>query len=108
MSQTDVTHQEIIKESEYFNVMARVRPFLHKERGKCRCVYPKTQNEFEILYRDDTINVKLDRIFSEESTQHEIFQYFQSTIELFLKGVNITILAYGHTGSGIFHKKQKL
>ena len=46
---------------------------------------------------------ELDKVFPPTSTQIEVYKYFQNCIELFLKGINITFLAYGHTGSGKTH-----
>ena len=41
-----------------------------------------------------------DRVFSEESTQEEIYQHVSTHVRATVNGYNTTIFAYGSTGSG--------
>ena len=41
-----------------------------------------------------------DRIFKEDSSQSQVFDFVQSNVDGVLEGINATIFAYGQTGSG--------
>ena len=41
-----------------------------------------------------------DRVFSEESTQQDVFDEVRDVVQSALDGFNVCILAYGQTGSG--------
>ena len=41
-----------------------------------------------------------DRVFDEETTQHGIWDYLSESVTSFVKGYNVSILAYGQSGSG--------
>jgi hypothetical protein len=41
-----------------------------------------------------------DRVFDEETTQPRIWEYLQDSVDSFLQGYNVSILAYGQSGSG--------
>jgi chromosome segregation ATPase len=44
-----------------------------------------------------------DRVFAEDTTQKGIWDYLQDSVESFLQGYNVSILAYGQSGSGKSH-----
>ncbi|KPI38365.1 Kinesin-like protein BC2 [Cyphellophora attinorum] len=44
-----------------------------------------------------------DRVFGEETTQKGVWDYLQDSVESFLQGYNVSILAYGQSGSGKSH-----
>ncbi|KAI1611011.1 hypothetical protein EDD36DRAFT_309744 [Exophiala viscosa] len=41
-----------------------------------------------------------DRVFGEDTTQIGVWDYLQDSVESFLQGYNVSILAYGQSGSG--------
>ena len=41
-----------------------------------------------------------DRVFGEETTQQSVWEYLQESVDSFLQGYNVSILAYGQSGSG--------
>lgn len=41
-----------------------------------------------------------DRVFGEDTTQEGIWDYVNESIEAFLQGYNVSVLAYGQSGSG--------
>ena len=94
--------------NEYFNVFSRVRPFLLKEKQKTRCINTTSDSEFSMEYRDEHFNIKLDRVFGETANQLDLFNHIQPALQLFAEGVNVTLLAYGHTGSGIDQLPKKI
>ena len=44
-----------------------------------------------------------DRVFGEDTTQKGVWDYLQDSVESFLQGYNVSILAYGQSGSGKSH-----
>lgn len=41
-----------------------------------------------------------DRVFAEDSHQKAVWDYLQDGVDSFLQGYNVSILAYGQSGSG--------
>lgn len=41
-----------------------------------------------------------DRVFGEDTTQEGVWEYLQDSVNSFLQGYNVSILAYGQSGSG--------
>ena len=41
-----------------------------------------------------------DRVFDEQTTQEGIWEYVSDSVSSFVKGYNVSILAYGQSGSG--------
>jgi len=41
-----------------------------------------------------------DRVFGEDTTQIGVWDYLQDGVDSFLQGYNVSILAYGQSGSG--------
>ena len=41
-----------------------------------------------------------DRVFGEEVNQEGIWQYVNESVEAFVQGYNVSLLAYGQSGSG--------
>ncbi|EGG24817.1 kinesin-1 [Cavenderia fasciculata] len=88
-------------------VMARFRPLNSKEKADtsspCIAQFPE---ETQLVvngtgpHRDQSIPFTFDRVFPPETTQEDIFQQLQSTIDDILNGYNGTILCYGQTSSG--------
>lgn len=41
-----------------------------------------------------------DRVFGQDTTQQSIWDYLQDSVDSFLQGYNVSILAYGQSGAG--------
>lgn len=41
-----------------------------------------------------------DRVFGEDTTQQSVWDYLHESVDSFLQGYNVSILAYGQSGSG--------
>lgn len=41
-----------------------------------------------------------DRVFGEDTAQQGVWDYLQDSVDSFLQGYNVSILAYGQSGSG--------
>lgn len=41
-----------------------------------------------------------DRVFGQDTTQVGVWDYLQDSVDSFLQGYNVSILAYGQSGSG--------
>lgn len=41
-----------------------------------------------------------DRVFSQDTTQEGVWEYLQESVESFLQGYNVSLLAYGQSGAG--------
>jgi kinesin family protein 4/21/27 len=41
-----------------------------------------------------------DRVFGEDVTQEGVWEYVQESVNAFLQGYNVSVLAYGQSGSG--------
>jgi hypothetical protein len=41
-----------------------------------------------------------DRVFGEAATQNAVWDYLQDSVDSFLQGYNVSLLAYGQSGAG--------
>ncbi|KIW90712.1 uncharacterized protein Z519_08495 [Cladophialophora bantiana CBS 173.52] len=41
-----------------------------------------------------------DRVFGEDTTQKDVWEYLQDSVDSFLQGYNVSLLAYGQSGAG--------
>lgn len=41
-----------------------------------------------------------DRVFGEDIHQEGVFEYIQESVNAFVQGYNVSVLAYGQSGSG--------
>ena len=41
-----------------------------------------------------------DRVFGEDVTQKAVWDYLQDSVDSFLQGYNVSLLAYGQSGAG--------
>lgn len=108
--------------SENIRVCARFRPRSEKEKSltkdkvlnyeidrgdtsvSFRGVGPNITQSNRGGGRDDKISFNLDRIYKEESTQDEVFEWISNNIvKHCFEGYNGTIFAYGQTSSGKTH-----
>jgi DNA replication protein DnaC len=44
-----------------------------------------------------------DRVFSQDTSQAEVFEYVQDSVQQVTQGYNCTVFAYGQTGTGKTH-----
>lgn len=95
------------QEIETVRVVVRVRPMSKKEliENHQQVVHTERDNSVIVLSKPKTIDkattFTFNRIFTEDSTQLEIYKYAAFPIvEKVLKGYNGTIFAYGQTGTG--------
>ena len=41
-----------------------------------------------------------DRVFSEETSQEGVWDYIATSVNSFLQGYNVSVMAYGQSGAG--------
>jgi len=87
-------------------VYARVRPLNERERASCLS-FPSPN---EVTIRNEDLGVKktweFNQVFTETSTQAEVFKDVRDLVASMLDGYNVCIFAYGQTGSGKTHSMQ--
>lgn len=44
-----------------------------------------------------------DRVFTEDTSQAEVFEYVQDSVQQVTQGYNCTVFVYGQTGTGKTH-----
>lgn len=87
-------------------VVARLRPLLWDEVNKsvgvaCKDTQVEScEQKIVVLHRDNAVEATFDRAFDEHSSQEDIFSWFESSADEFVKGKSCSIMAYGHTGAG--------
>jgi len=111
-----MTALEMGEVNESFRVFVRVRPYLQREQaaGSKSCVVVKDVEDFPRQPPPQRIQIKdpsgahhaaggnfvFDRVF-EPGSQAEVFQTVgQPLVETALQGTNVTMFAYGQTGTG--------
>nr|XP_029131633.1 kinesin-like protein KIFC3 isoform X2 [Labrus bergylta] len=98
-------HNELVRLKGNIRVFCRVRPVSQEEQDSADS---KTMLSFDseddaILYlsnKGKTMTFELDKVFSPQATQEEVFQEVQSLVTSCIDGFNVCIFAYGQTGSG--------
>ena len=88
--------------TERIKVAIRIRPFLPNEISSNKAInlIPEDENTL-ILYKDSQkFQGTFNQIFSDDSTQKEVFNFIKPCIYSIKAGINCTILAYGQTGTG--------
>jgi hypothetical protein len=58
------------------------------------------KNTIKITDNVNTYESQFDKILDTNGTQEELYNLIKTDISSILKGINVTIFAYGHTGSG--------
>ena len=95
--------------SENIKCIVRCRPLNEKEKGlgtKCITISPDSKVVIVENKNDKLLSGKfaMDKVFSEDVTQEEIFQDVgEPILQSFLGGYNCTIFCYGQTGAGKTH-----
>ena len=87
---------------EPIQVAIRVRPFLPHENEYNTTIDISNEDDRKIFIQkgNKKFNGYFDKIFSQKSTQENVFKFISPIFRAIYKGINTTILAYGQTGSG--------
>ena len=59
--------------------------------------------EKKVSSSGEGFSFQFDRVFSPEATQDDVFEAVLPVVEESLKGFDVTVFAYGMTGSGKTH-----
>lgn len=104
MDESKVEEKAKRSKNDRIQVAVRVRPFLKKEYRDNEVVFCN-ENDCSVKVSDLThvVESKYDKIFSQESSQKQVFEFIQEGLNDLLKGINCTVFAYGQTGSGKTH-----
>ena len=95
--------------SENIKCIVRCRPLNEKEKGLgTKCITISADSKVVIVEnKNDKLQsgkYAMDKVFSEDVTQEEIFQEIgEPIIQSFIGGYNCTIFCYGQTGAGKTH-----
>ena len=93
--------------SDKIRVWVRIRPPQKYEFTKEIVVRQdfNATNQSRIVVEDGlhTIQSYYDKVFSNESTQKDVFEFAKPAISSVIDGFNWTVFAYGQTGSGKTH-----
>ncbi|XP_055154006.1 kinesin-like protein KIFC3 isoform X2 [Symphalangus syndactylus] len=98
-------HNELVRLKGNIRVIARVRP-VTKEDGEG----PEATNAvtfdadddsiIHLLHKGKPVSFELDKVFSPQASQHDVFQEVQALVTSCIDGFNVCIFAYGQTGAG--------
>ncbi|XP_033753860.1 kinesin-like protein KIFC3 isoform X2 [Pecten maximus] len=98
-------HNELVELKGNIRVFCRVRPKIQEDGNgvMSQSVVTYDQDDDGLLHvinkgRSQTFEV--DRVFTETSSQTEVFNEVQSLVTSCIDGYNVCIFAYGQTGSG--------
>ncbi|CAI2382956.1 unnamed protein product [Moneuplotes crassus] len=109
------------KKNERIQVAVRCRPFLKNdinrgdlgqlssrwepkgERGATTVFCDPEKNTIKVSDLTHVVESRYDKIFDQDSTQHEVFDFMKPGLNDLLTGINCTVFAYGQTGSGKTH-----
>ncbi|XP_053904969.1 kinesin-like protein KIFC3 isoform X2 [Malaclemys terrapin pileata] len=98
-------HNELVRLKGNIRVFGRVRP-INKEDGEG----PEAANSvtfdpdddalLHLMHKGKQVSFELDKVFSPQATQQDVFQEVQALITSCIDGYNVCIFAYGQTGAG--------
>ncbi|XP_006721251.1 kinesin-like protein KIFC3 isoform X1 [Homo sapiens] len=98
-------HNELVRLKGNIRVIARVRP-VTKEDGEG----PEATNAvtfdadddsiIHLLHKGKPVSFELDKVFSPQASQQDVFQEVQALVTSCIDGFNVCIFAYGQTGAG--------
>lgn len=77
-------------------VSIRIRPFLLKENDNEQYINQIDNKTIEI----DKIQYHYDKIFDQNSTQYDVFEWSKFLFDDAINGVNCSLFMYGQTGTG--------
>ncbi|CAG9314172.1 unnamed protein product [Blepharisma stoltei] len=90
-------------QEEHIKVSIRVRPFLSYNNYHPQIIRIDDEKTIHIDDSEHTITSHYDKIFSQNSSQKDVFDFVCPSVLQTLEGFNATIFAYGQTGSGKTH-----
>ncbi|XP_053356181.1 kinesin-like protein KIFC3 isoform X2 [Clarias gariepinus] len=97
-------HNELVRLKGNIRVFCRVRPICQGEaEADGKSVASFDSDDDAVLYlsnKGKLMTFDMDKVFSPQATQAEVFQEVQSLITSCIDGYNVCIFAYGQTGSG--------
>jgi len=97
------SHSTILNTSKNFRVITRVRPLSPTDVGNNIKVSIKALEETSQI-EVGSKHFSFDAVYGPESTQSQVYKHGVSDlVPGLLSGMNATVLAYGHTGSGKTH-----
>lgn len=92
--------------TEFVRVLCRVKPtrlvsgYSSSSLSIESEVHKIYKTQLKLEYRDSTVLASFSRVFGSTLAQEEVYSYFSNTISKLQGGTNISLVAYGHTGSG--------
>ncbi|XP_012927056.1 kinesin-like protein KIFC3 isoform X3 [Heterocephalus glaber] len=98
-------HNELVRLKGNIRVIARVRP-ITKEDGEgpdatnVVSFDPDDDAIIHLLHKGKPVSFELDKVFSPQASQQDVFQEVQALITSCIDGFNVCIFAYGQTGAG--------
>ncbi|XP_057567225.1 kinesin-like protein KIFC3 isoform X4 [Hippopotamus amphibius kiboko] len=98
-------HNELVRLKGNIRVIARVRP-VTKEDGEgpeatnAVTFDPDDDSIIHLLHKGKPVSFELDKVFSPQASQQDVFQEVQALITSCIDGFNVCIFAYGQTGAG--------
>ncbi|KAG6421578.1 hypothetical protein SASPL_118135 [Salvia splendens] len=99
-------HNELQELKGNIRVYCRIRPFLPGQKGKQSIIeYIGENGELTVANpakpgKEGRRSFRFDKVYSQTSTQAQVFADTQPLIQSVLDGFNVCIFAYGQTGSG--------
>ncbi|KAK5611206.1 hypothetical protein CRENBAI_020251, partial [Crenichthys baileyi] len=98
-------HNELVRLKGNIRVFCRVRPVSQEEQDSAdaRTMLSFDSDDDAILYlsnKGKIMTFELDKVFSPQASQEEVFQEVQALVTSCIDGFNVCIFAYGQTGSG--------
>ncbi|XP_075796562.1 kinesin-like protein KIFC3 isoform X3 [Pelodiscus sinensis] len=98
-------HNELVRLKGNIRVFGRVRPITKEdgegpEAANSVTFDPEDDAILHLMHKGKLVSFELDKVFSPEATQQDVFQEVQALITSCIDGYNVCIFAYGQTGAG--------
>ncbi|XP_026508450.1 kinesin-like protein KIFC3 isoform X1 [Terrapene carolina triunguis] len=98
-------HNELVRLKGNIRVFGRVRPITKEdgegpEAANSVTFDPDDDAILHLMHKGKQVSFELDKVFSPQATQQDVFQEVQALITSCIDGYNVCIFAYGQTGAG--------
>ncbi|XP_071092118.1 kinesin-like protein KIFC3 [Haliotis cracherodii] len=96
-------HNELVELKGNIRVFCRVRPCIKEDGQQRDVVVTYDRDDDGLVYVDNKgrcQTFEMDRVFTDTSTQIEVFEEVKALVTSCIDGFNVCIFAYGQTGSG--------
>eukprot|EP00055_Hartaetosiga_balthica_P010970 m.48523 g.48523 ORF g.48523 m.48523 type:complete len:917 (+) comp7401_c0_seq2:51-2801(+) len=98
-------HNQLVDLKGNIRVFGRIRPIIHEDGSGSGLdiaikASPVDDQILNVHRKGKELTYELDRVFSSESTQADVFEAARDVITSVVDGYNVCIFAYGQTGSG--------